>query len=152
MTWSVVVHGYQLDTENNSSLACVPSQLDADSLQVLLTTLGVTFISVSGSVKGKLDNAFSVAVGGETFSRTVRSIYTNNRQKGEKDEDAEWLLPRKLEEEIERSTRPLFNVPHLLKTTRNNWSHSFSHGYTRKLCVCTGSWVISCTTVFCIRR
>ena len=80
--------------ENNSSLACVPSQLDADSFQVLLTTLDDshvcpcnpdsnfiemarsyrgTFVSVSGSVKGKLDDAFSVAVGGETFSRTVRT-------------------------------------------------------------------------------
>ena len=34
--------------------------------------------------------------------------------------------------------RPLFfiaDVPHLLKTTRNNWSHSFSHSCTRKLWV-----------------
>ena len=34
--------------------------------------------------------------------------------------------------------RPVFfvsDVPHLLKTTRNNWSHSFSHGCTRKLWV-----------------
>ena len=37
--------------------------------------------------------------------------------------------------------RPLFfmsDVPHLLKTTRNNWSHSFAHGHTRKL------WVSTC--------
>ena len=27
------------------------------------------------------------------------------------------------------------DVPHLLKTTRNNWSHSFSHGNTRNLWV-----------------
>lgn len=34
--------------------------------------------------------------------------------------------------------RPLFfmsDVPHLLKTSRNNWSHSFAHGRTRKLWV-----------------
>ena len=34
--------------------------------------------------------------------------------------------------------RPVFfvsDVPHLLKTTRNNWSHSFSHGCTRTLWV-----------------
>ena len=34
--------------------------------------------------------------------------------------------------------RPLFfisDVPHLMKTVRNNWSHSFSHGCTRKLWV-----------------
>lgn len=27
------------------------------------------------------------------------------------------------------------DVPHLMKTTRNCWSHSFAHGYKRKLCV-----------------
>ena len=34
--------------------------------------------------------------------------------------------------------RPVFfmsDVPHLLKTTRKNWSHSFAHGCTRKLWV-----------------
>ena len=42
--------------------------------------------------------------------------------------------------------RPVFfmsDVPHLLKTTRNNWSHSFGHGYKRKL------WV-SCNVYQCI--
>lgn len=28
------------------------------------------------------------------------------------------------------------DVPHLIKTTRNNWSHSYGHGRTRKLWVC----------------
>ena len=34
--------------------------------------------------------------------------------------------------------RPLYfmsDVPHLLKTARNNWSHSYAHGHTRKLWV-----------------
>lgn len=46
--------------------------------------------------------------------------------------------------------RPLFfmsDVPHLLKTVRNNWSHSFSHGHTRKLWVgCRGHTSI-CTFI-----
>ena len=35
----------------------------------------------------------------------------------------------------ERAIYFMSDVPHLVKTTRNNWSHSFSHGRTRKLWV-----------------
>ena len=39
------------------------------------------------------------------------------------------------------------DVPHLLKTTRNNWSHSFSHGNTRNLWVYIRLAIYTCMSL-----
>ena len=58
----------------------------------------------------------------------------------------------KTENRYTREARPLYfvsDVPHLIKTTRNCFSHSFAHGRTRKLWVCQSySTEILCCSVY----